>query len=101
MTTYFEYYFRIPTHDSYLQQSERIDVINLEDEQWHSRTEIKYFKERLEHRAYLTQKYVVSNDVDSKFKSDLDLFFFNCYQTDTFMDDFGQKCICLNYSEFY
>lgn len=101
LTTYFEYYFRMPTHDSWLQQSEGIDVINLESEQYYVQNGIEYFKEEVEIRANKSKKYGSSNDVDSRFMNDLNLFFFNCYQADTFMDGFGQNCMCLNQSEFY
>ena len=57
MTTYFEYYFRMPTHDPWIQQSEGKDGIDLEDEQWYAQDNIEYFKERLEHSAYLVREY--------------------------------------------
>lgn len=101
LTTYFEYYFRMPTHSSWIQLIEDKDVIDLEDERWYARDRIKYFKEKLEQRAYFTKKYGVTKDPYNKFQADLDMFFYNCYQADTFMDGFGQSCITLNENEFY
>lgn len=101
LTTYFEYYFRMPTHDSWIQQIEEKDIIDLEEEQWYAKDRIKHFKENLDHSAYLTKQYGLAEDPYNKFQDDLDLFFYNCYQAGTFMDGFGQNCMSLNKSEFY
>ena len=101
LTTYFEHYFRMPTNDSWIQQDEGRDVIDLEYEQWYAQDRIKYFKKQLEYRADLAKKYGISKNVDSRFIVDLELFFYNCYQADTFMDGFGQNCMSLNEPEFY
>lgn len=101
LTTYFEYYFRMPTHDPWIQQSEGKDGIDLEDEQWYAQDNIEYFKERLEHSAYLVREYGVTDNPYAKFEDDLNRFFYNCYQANTFMEGFGQNCISLNESEYY
>lgn len=53
LTTYFEYYFRMPIHDSWIQQTEGKNVINIKTEQWYTQDRINYFKESIEHRADL------------------------------------------------
>lgn len=101
LTTYFEHYFRMPTHDLWKQQIEGKNVIDMEEEQWYAQDRANYFKERLDHRIDLIRKYEVTKNPYAKFKDDLDTFFYNCYQADTFMAGFGQNCISLNESEFY
>lgn len=100
LTTYFESYFRMPTHSSWIQQIEEKNIINIEEEKWYVQDRIKYFEEKLEHRANLTRKYETIKDPYVKFQNDLDMFFYNCYQADTFMDGFGQNCMSLNEYEF-
>ncbi len=100
LTTYFEYYFRMPTHDLWIQQTEGKNVINLDFEQEYAQDKFKYFKNRLNERANVA-KYGITNDPYVKFQNDLDIFFYNCYQADTFIEGFGQNCISLNKSEFY
>ncbi len=101
LTTYFEYYFRMPTNDPWIQQFEDKNVINLEIEQWYARNRRTTFKEKIEHSADLAKKYGTTKDPYTKFQNDLDIFFYNCYQSDTFMDGFGQNCMSLNKPEFY
>lgn len=55
----------------------------------------------IEYRADRTMEYGKSNGISSKLWYDLELFFYNCYQAQTFMGDFEQNCITLNKSEFY
>lgn len=101
LTTYFEAYFRMPTNDPWIQQCEGKNVINLESERWYAQDRRTFFKERVEHHADLARKYGVTDDPYARFQDDLDLFFYRCYQADTFMDGFGQNCMSLNKSEFY
>lgn len=100
-TQFFEYYFRMPAHDSWLKQDKGVLAINLEDEEYFSKENSTFFKEQLEYNSRITQKYGKNNDVNVKLKRDLELFFYNCYQAQTFMDGFGQDCTIFNAYEFY
>lgn len=101
LTTYFEYYFRMPTNDPWIQQIECKDVIDIEDEEWFGQERREYFEERLKHILDLKRKYGVKENPYDIFQEDLDIFFYNCYEADTFMDGFGQNCMALNKNEFY
>lgn len=101
LTTYFEHYFRMPTNDLWKQQIDEKDVIDLESEQWYAQDRRTMFKEKIEHNADLARKYGVAKDPYDRFQDDLDIFFYNCYQANTFMDGFGQNCMSLNKPEFY
>lgn len=101
LTAYFETYFRMPEHDSWIQQSEDRDVIDIEFEKQIARRERNYFKNEVEHNYSLIRKYGLSEDPYDKFQNDLDMFFYNCYQAETFMDGFGQNCMSLNEPEFF
>lgn len=97
LTNYFEYYFRMPSHDLFEQQFENKNVINLEIEKKYCQDGIQYFKKCIE--DYKEYRYM--EDPYFKFQKDLDIFFYHCYQSDTFMDGFGKNCMSLNQSEFY
>lgn len=100
-TTFFERYFRMPMHDSWLQQSEGINVVDLEWEKIMAQQNYEFFKKQVENNVELTRKYGKTNNVNSRLRYDLDFFFYNCYQAQTFMDGFGQNCMILNEPEFY
>ncbi len=101
LTSYFECFFRMPSHNTWVQEFENKNNINIEEEKWYAQNRIEYFKARLEYTTYFNQKYGPKKDPYIKFTNDLDRFFYNCYQADTFMDGFGQNCIALNKTEFY
>lgn len=110
-TTYFEYYFRMPSNSLYLKQFENIDAIDMEDEQDDANDRREYFKERIisrQERTSLRRKYGIMPSLFASFETKFDLFeanleifFYNCYQAPTFMEGFGQNCMILNQSEFY
>lgn len=104
-TTYFETYFRMPTNDLWIQQDKGIDTINLKEEKWYAKERGRLFKERIEENSDLAREYGSIKyhpyNKNLRFQNDLDIFFYNCYQADTFMDGFGQNCMSLNSSEFY
>ncbi len=89
LTTYFEYYFRMPSNSLYLKQFENIDAIDMEDEQDDAKDRREYFKERIiksQERASLRRKYGITASVFNLFETNLDIFFYNCYQAPTFME---------------
>ena len=97
LTAYFENYFRMPTYDSWKQFDEGVNVIDIELEKWLSQEWRNFFEKEIKRLVkYPSDK----NDVYSVFEADLNKFFYNCYQADTFMDGFGQNCMSLNESEF-
>ena len=99
-TAFFEKHFSMPMHNSWLQQFEGINVIDIESEKSFAKERYKYFKQMIEHNADKTREYGKSDNVRSKLLYDLKFFFYNCYQAPTFMDGFGQNCMILNMSEF-
>lgn len=100
LTTFFESYFRMPENDSWIQQIENRNVIDLEEEKYYAKSRKEYFKEKLEYISSFTKKYGITKDPYKQFENDLNFFFYNCYQANTFIDGFGQNSISLNKVEF-
>lgn len=100
-TEFFEYNFRMPTNDLWLQKEKEINVINKEREERFAKEQYEYFKKRVENDAKYTKEYGRITDVDNRLLRDLNMFFYNCYQAPTFMEGFGQNCKILNEAEFY
>lgn len=101
LTAYFENYFRMPEHEPWIQQIEERDVIDIEFEKRYAKRQRDYFRNQIEYNLSLVRKYGISEEPYDKFQNDLDMFFYNCYQAETFMDGFGQNCMSLNEPEFF
>lgn len=100
-TLFFETYFRMPENEIWLQQLEGIDSIDFEHEKDVSKSYREFFIQRKKDTIEHYKKYGKSKNARVIFQDDMDTFFLNCFQANTFTEGFNQNTQILNHSEYY
>ena len=99
-TLFFETYFRMTENEIWLQQLEGINSIDYEHEKDLSKYYRSFFQKRKNDTIEQYKKYGKSKNPRTIFMDDMETFFLNCFQAETFNDGFNQNTQILNQAEY-